>query len=340
MSRLQKKCFVASIGLHGLLLVVLVVAPALTKAPDKTASGGGPPVMELIPAPKALAGNPIAIAANPTPPATPTRIEEPTPPPPPPPPVPRNDPPKQKEPVKEPEHKSPIVEKRPTKDAEIPTVAKKPDAKPPKKQVAKKESPKNDPKKEVAKSKEPDPPKTEPKKTEPKIKIADTGHLVKRDSDEAAKKAATAAAAAADAKANADAAKAAQASRVAKLDGTIGGLRSSLSNSLNIQAVGTNPAAFANYGQQVVNIYEENWLNKPEDVTDDSVIVHVSVTILRDGSVKDAHIVRASGKASVDRSVKQTLDRVTRFPRFPEGSTDAERTFNIDFNLKTSKRIG
>ena len=338
MSRLQKKCFVAATGLHGLLLLVLVVSPALTKAPEQPAPGGLPPVMELIPAPKGIAGNPALTISVPAPPQ-PKKEEEVTPPPPPPPPPPQVvEPPKKKEePVKEPEHTSPIVVKQPVKDADIPAVTRKTEIKPPKK-VEIKPTKKDPPKKETAKTKESEPPKLEAKKPDaPKIKIADTDHLVKRNSDEAAKKAAAATESRA---ATARAAGAAHAAQLAKLNGSIGGLKNNLSESVNIEAVGANASAFASYGQRVVAIYELNWVNKPEDVTEDNVIVHVSVTILRDGSVKNAHIVRASGKGSVDRSVKQTLEKVRELPPFPAGATDAERTFNIDFNLKTSKRIG
>jgi TonB family protein len=53
-----------------------------------------------------------------------------------------------------------------------------------------------------------------------------------------------------------------------------------------------------------------------------------------------ANITRPSGDAAVDRSVQATLHRVTFIRPFPEGSTDKQRTYNINFNLKAKRLLG
>jgi TonB family protein len=62
------------------------------------------------------------------------------------------------------------------------------------------------------------------------------------------------------------------------------------------------------------------------------------VTIANDGRVTEAHIVAPSGDSSVDNSVQRTLDRVRQLEPFPDGSTDKERTYIINFNLKARRQ--
>ena len=68
--------------------------------------------------------------------------------------------------------------------------------------------------------------------------------------------------------------------------------------------------------------------------------IKVSVTIASDGTVISARIITPSGDASVDASVQRTLDRVTYIAPFPEGATEKERTYIINFNLKAKRRLG
>jgi len=89
----------------------------------------------------------------------------------------------------------------------------------------------------------------------------------------------------------------------------------------------------------VKSIYEREW-RTPNDATDDEANTRVSVTIARDGTVVSARILTPSGDASVDRSVQQTLDRVTFIAPFPDGSTENEKTFIITFNLKSKRMLG
>ena len=103
-------------------------------------------------------------------------------------------------------------------------------------------------------------------------------------------------------------------------------------------APGSSTVAYANYASIVLSIYTREWI-LPDTAANDEAIVKVSVTIARDGRVTDAHIIGPSGDASVDASVRRTLDRVTFIQEFPDDATDKERTYIINFNLKAKRQM-
>jgi colicin import membrane protein len=106
-----------------------------------------------------------------------------------------------------------------------------------------------------------------------------------------------------------------------------------------IDAPGDSSAAYANYGQIVKSIYDAAW-TPPDDLANADENVKVRVTISRDGTVVSAHITSSSGDPKLDASIQRVLDRVTFIQEFPEGSTDKERSYNINFNPKTKQLIG
>ena len=114
-------------------------------------------------------------------------------------------------------------------------------------------------------------------------------------------------------------------------------LRKNLSSSTTIDLPGNSSVSAANYAQVVKSVYEQAW-TPPDDTASDDAIIKVRVTIASDGTVISAHVIEPSGDASVDVSVRNTLDRVQFIEPFPSGSTDKERTYTINFNLK-SKRL-
>ena len=65
----------------------------------------------------------------------------------------------------------------------------------------------------------------------------------------------------------------------------------------------------------------------------------VKVTIASDGTVINAHIITPSGDAHVDATVQRALDRVQFIAPFPEGATEKERTYTINFNLKAKRML-
>ena len=97
--------------------------------------------------------------------------------------------------------------------------------------------------------------------------------------------------------------------------------------------------AYANYAAVVKSVYEQAWV-PPDDAHNDEANVKVTVTIARDGTVISARILTPSGDAGVDASVQRTLDRVTFIAPFPEGATEKERTYTINFNLKAKRSLG
>jgi protein TonB len=116
-------------------------------------------------------------------------------------------------------------------------------------------------------------------------------------------------------------------------------LRKNLSAPTTVAPVGNSSAAAANYAQTVKSIYEQAWMPPGETASDDAN-VKVRVTIASDGRVISAQVIGPSGDTSVDRSVQNTLDRVTDIAPFPEGSPDTERTYIINFNLKAKRLLG
>jgi TonB family protein len=68
--------------------------------------------------------------------------------------------------------------------------------------------------------------------------------------------------------------------------------------------------------------------------------VVVSVTIDRDGNVMSGHITKHSGNAAMDRSIENTLEKVTFIEPFPAGSKDQQRTYTIKFNLQAKRSLG
>jgi TonB family protein len=126
---------------------------------------------------------------------------------------------------------------------------------------------------------------------------------------------------------------------LSKVNGIVGGVGQSLSHSTVVQPLGPGGLAFANYGSFVRDAYDRAWHVGP-DLTDDDSTAVARVTIRRDGTVEDAKFYRRSGNTLLDKSVQRALDSVPRVKPFPEGTTDTERTFTIEFNLKTRKAVG
>jgi TonB family protein len=116
-------------------------------------------------------------------------------------------------------------------------------------------------------------------------------------------------------------------------------LKSNLTPAMTVDMPGDSTAAYANYASVVKSIYERAWV-PPDDAVNDDANTKVSVTIASDGTVISASVIGASGDSGVDTSVQKTLDRVTFIAPFPSGTTDKERTYIINFNLKAKRMLG
>jgi len=268
MNRLQKKCLIATVGVHLLLLLILIVGPAFfaprPKADDLQ-------VLDVIPANLIDAAFSSGVAnAAPPPPAPVTPPTPPTPPPP----VPVVVPPA---PVPEPVKPVRNVEKPDLKPVE-------PVAKPPDHKIILKPVVRNAPKNTTA---------------------------------------------AADPKANA---------RAVAARSVLRSLKNNLTSSTTVDMPGSSSVAYANYASAVRSIYDEAW-TLPDHIASDEENTKVSITIASDGTVITARIVTPSGDANVDASVQRALERVKFIAPFPEGTTDKERTYVINFNPKSKKML-
>jgi periplasmic protein TonB len=130
-----------------------------------------------------------------------------------------------------------------------------------------------------------------------------------------------------------------QADRIKAIQRAANNIRNNTSSSTTVDMPGDSSVAYADYASVVKTVYTEAW-QLPESADSDDANVKVSVTIASDGRVTEAHIVEKSGDSSVDASVQRTLDRVSQIEPFPEGSTDKERTYIINFNLKAKRMLG
>jgi TonB family protein len=120
----------------------------------------------------------------------------------------------------------------------------------------------------------------------------------------------------------------------------LSGIRRQSSDAV-VSVPGAGGAAYANYRQVVQTVYDQAWL-EPQDVSRTDLAVLVEVVIRKDGKVLSDAIVRTSGLSSLDRSVQAALDRVRvgGLPPFPQETRDMQRTFRIEFNLRSRRLSG
>ena len=115
-------------------------------------------------------------------------------------------------------------------------------------------------------------------------------------------------------------------------------LKTNLTSATTVDMPGNSSVAYANYASAVRSVYDDAW-TLPDHIANEEEIIKVSVTIANDGTVISAHIVSPSGDVSVDASVQRTLERVKFIAPFPEGATEKEREYIINFNPKTKRML-
>src|SRR5437867_4683755 len=311
MSRLQKKCFLASAGLHGLLMLVFVFGAAflgpskekplpnrLNVIPsrwvdDAIAGGGGNPNLPRTDDQvKGNSLNPADSAREPLPPK-----------------------PKQPEIVRARETpQPPPVRPEPVRPEPVrPEPQKTPMARPPEKL-------------------KPNAPEKTPEPAKPTLDLIPTvrGPSAKDK-----------------AKAEAEAREAAQRQAdyrqklATKLGDVTSGLKAGFEGGTKVDVFGDGREAYANYALLVQTVYDSAWQVLP-DLALQEFVVPVEVVIARDGHIVSQRILTRSGNSAMDRSVQRALDKVkaTGLSKFPEGTRDDEKTFNIKFNLKSRKLAG
>lgn len=310
MSRLQKKCLIASGALHGLLVLVVLTSSAFLLKDEEPVDQQ---VLTFIP--DKLVDEPFQRAGSSAPPAA-------------------VQPPAQTQTLP-PQVQQPEPESPPPKKQEEPV---KPQPDPPKKEPVKprdepvKEPPKKETKVNLTEVKKAS---VEPKKAEP-IKV-NTSKLVVRDNSKAN--------ADQEKRRQAEAAKA-QAALEARRDQALSGL-TDLASKLSTPTVGASSldlgtvgVSYASLDSWIRKVYMDSW-QKPADVQAGDHSVMVRVVIRRDGTVESHSVTGPSGIARLDKSVRDVLARVKTIGReFPEGAREEKRSYTIEFNLKATSGAG
>jgi TonB family protein len=126
--------------------------------------------------------------------------------------------------------------------------------------------------------------------------------------------------------------------RAQAIKNAIRDLKKKFSPSTTVDMPGNSSTAYANYRDVIGSIYYEAW-TPPDDTSSDDANIKVRITVASDGTVVSAQIIAFSGDAKVDDSIQRTLESVTFIAPFPEGMTEKERPFIINFNLKTKRML-
>lgn len=348
MSRLQSKCLIASVAGHGLLLVILLVAPAFLQRFHKDNPEEAPTKpMEVVPAGlidgmTQAGGNPAItkpVEQTAPPPVAPVPVPEPVTPPPPvevAPPV-ADVPDVKPQPEPAPRVQVPV---KTVDSAEEPDVPEKVTVNPKSLNTSTKKKP--TPKRDEEPSKSAKNSKPAPKTEKPSSKVAVNLNPVTRDQPDAKAlaKIREARERAEQAKAEREAQADYQRQRRAAINSTLRTLENGLSGGTAVEMPGPNQQAFANYADWVKDVYDRAWL-VGDEVTDSQSTVKVSVTVSRDGTIASAHIIQRSGNVDLDNSIQRAIYRVKSigYP-FPEGARETQRTFIINFNLKAKRLLG
>lgn len=314
MTRLERKCFVASASAHGALALLLLIAPAIwvsrhpeeitlpvltflpTRLVDGATGGGGNPNVKEMPAP--------------APPAPPQPLT-----------------------LAPPEPVAPKVEPA----AELPAKA---EPKPPKAETKRAETESSPPKARNKKG-------GEPVVVDKKSKTEETDdngetkpgkkHTVElsfvRDKSASSSDGESDARARADATARA--ARAAQAAFSSRLNSVLGAIGQGMSSGTSIEVPGPGGEAFADYAQFVETFYKNAWA-EPADVANNRSVVTATVVILRSGRVSSFQVTRRSRDPALDASVDR-LKKLDFVAPFPEGAKDEKRTFKINFILQAER---
>jgi colicin import membrane protein len=309
MSRLEKKCFLFSTVLHGLLMAIILFGAAflspqrrpdldlkpLTLVPaklvDGVSGGGGNPNV------RSADEKPKGETLTPQPQASPA-VEQ-----------------KKAEPVLQPPKPTP-ERKEPKLPLQKPDEDKLP-----------KTSPKN-----------PNRPNDEAKKSTEKPPRVDLSRVVTRKSSSSTAQKSKPETEPQD---QAEAAGRAAQKRLAALIGNATSrLKEGFENGTLVEVGGPGGEAYADYSQFVAAVFDDAWIVS-ESLLDDNSVAVVIVVIARNGDVISKRITKPSRNPTLDKSVQRALDKVKTIGRpFPEGAKESQREFTIEFNLRSKRAFG
>jgi TonB family protein len=303
MTRLQKKCFFVSVGLHGLLLLILLGSsafrdkpeakdiPILTMIPanilDKAGAGGGSPE----PAAAAQPAQPAPPVVQTPQPVAQQRVAEPL------------EHPKSREVERQPEPK-PVERQQETPPEAKPEPAKEAETKPAHKTH------------EVHPTFDPVTPLTRNKTKTKTSEAATTESSTAADNSRLQRQVARAMEAMANHVKDSGAK-----GTVVDMPGQGGG------------------EAFAGYETVIYNAYYHAWIT-PDSVADKLAATDVKIVVARDGTILSAEIVNPSSERALDKSVERALRAVRSLPPFPATAHDEQRSFLIRFNLEAKEGSG
>jgi periplasmic protein TonB len=304
MTRLQKKCFLISAGMHGLLLAILLGSSAFRDKPETS----NMPILTMVPV--NIVDAPGAGGGSPEPAVAPQPVQ----------------------PQPQPAPAPPVVQPQPPVVQPRPAVAQLPPPKPV-------ERPKPH---EVAT--EPTEPVSLPKKTATKhtheiepdftpANVTSTSRKTKVKPTETATDESTSSSSRADARHR-------QQELAQALETLATGVRNSGAKGTVVDMPGQGGGeAFAGYETVIYNAYYHAW-STPDSVADKLAGADVKIVVARDGRIISAEIIKKSGERALDRSVENALQAVTRLPPFPAGAHDEQRSFLLRFNLEAKEGSG
>ena len=124
------------------------------------------------------------------------------------------------------------------------------------------------------------------------------------------------------------------AQRQKALNDSIQALGADLTRRTEVAAGAIEGISLENCKAMIQQAYDDAWI-KPGGSMQRGAVVKVQVILALDGSIKSAKIVKPSGLVELDRSVRDAMDRVRKIgDKPPSGSSETDRTFVINFNLK------
>jgi TonB family protein len=300
MTRLSKKCFLFSAGMHGALLLILVASSAFRSKPHNTEL----PILPMIPANIVDGATSVSGSRTAPQPAPPAPVQAPVAPP-----VPQPTPPRPQ----------PVVERTvpvlPTPKREVPRERVEPQHSdegelPPPKPV------KHRPVKtrEIVPTFDPVNPRTARKISHDQAE--EESHNTQRERNRRLNRIASALNA--------------MATEV-KHSGAAG-------TAVDMPGQADGPA-FADYKTVIYNVYHQRWI-VPDSTGSTTAATDVKIIVSRDGSILSAEIINPSGDRALDRSVDRVLQAVRQLPPFPAGAQEAQRTFLLRFDLESKEGSG
>jgi outer membrane biosynthesis protein TonB len=308
MNRLQKKCFVFSVGFHGLLLVILLGSAAFRNRTKETDA----PILSIIPAniidaAESGGGEPAAaVRTTPAPPQPQPQSQAAAP------------QPKVQQAVARPRPQPETVQPEPVRRVEH----------------VKREEPQEEVH-SVAVAENPIPKASKPRhqhEIHPTFASANATPTRAKSKSQNAENPSRSAARA-------------EAHRLSEIENSLDHLASGVQTSgaartiVDVPGISGGGEVFAAYRDAVRRYYYQAWI-QPETGGDKSALPEARIEVARDGSIIRAELVSPSGERLLDKSVERALQLVTRLPPFPASSHDEQRVFRIQFSLELKQATG